>query len=214
MISTDDLVRELHAQAEETRAWPAPRLRRTPPRRTSRIRTGLLVLGTALAVAVAVVAVPRALQRPEQQYGAPAIVKRSPPEERASAQAWSVERCLPNGSRCTVPYLLREDGTRYASVAGGQAPTYAGGRVTSRFLTYQRDKSSREAYVLVGAVGSRTGSRLVVTFGDRAPIELSPGRLSFLPLPDRSAGLEVRVRELTRPVPHETLVIEEYEPLR
>lgn len=213
-MNTRQLTHTLRAQAEEIQGWTLPAFQSsTPPApRRQKRRTALVVLASAVVVA-ATFLLPQLLDRAQVAPPPTGHAPTATPAVVPTTQSWTTVRCAPRPSGCGVPYELELRGHRYTSVSGGAAPTHHRG-LRSTSLSYSRTHQDAR-WILVGAIGSRAGSRLSVRIGDRAPLALPSGRPSLIRLPEGLSGhVEIKVAETTRPLPLETLVIEEYEPLR
>lgn len=231
MTSTEDLVRELHTQAEATRSWPAPVVpHRRTTRRPSRLGAVALVLATAVAVVLAVVAVPRLITRGTpistailpltpsevaEQRAAERQAERAAQEalRRTQAQAWIATRC-PRADRlgCDAPYSLTSgDRALVIAAAGGSVPTHHGA-VRSPSIGAPVSRAGSH-WLLVGARGSGDASRLQVRVGDGPWVALAAGRPSLLQVTTTTRFEQVTVRDVARPLPREILMIQEYAPV-
>ncbi len=215
MRSTDDLVHELHSQADEIAGWPMPALPRLATRGQRRGRPAVLVLASVAAVVVTALIVPRLVADPQQTAPAPALG--SPTASATTSalpdQEWQAGDCDHGRLGCDAPVTLTYRGRDYVSVGGGGSVPTHHLQVRSPQIQGFLEQRRGDHWLLVGAVGSGPGSRLTVQIGTAAPIPLPPGRLSLVERPHWAGRLtKVVVRESTRPLPEELLVYLEYGP--
>lgn len=210
----DDLTRELQAQAEESHAWPVPRvpLRTRRPRR--RRQLGLVAV-SVVAVAAILVGFPRLIH----DDSAPRRVTTAPPSATPSAAAetpirtWTALHCPAAGPRsCPVPWILGLPGQRYASGSGARQPVFGGGMLSTA-VSVSLPGQPPGRLVMVGATRAGAGSRIVARLGDAAPFVVPDNGLVLVRLPPSARAVEVWVTERGTPQRRETLVIEEYRPI-
>lgn len=215
-MRTEDLVRELRAEAEETASWPLPDLTVLHRARRRRRRRRLLLGGLAASCAAAAVAA--AVVLPRGVVGAPydapvgpaASPTAAPTTATVGTRAWRATSCPSGRDGCAFPATLSVGGRTLANPEAGSVPTRHG-RARSAELSLTVDRRHGTSWVLVGATGSDQRSQLVVRFGDGAWRPLVPGRLTLVRVPAGTPGpVTVRVHERARPLPHEVLRIGTY----
>lgn len=213
-MSTDDLRRELRAQARESESWEVPVVRR-PARRPVPWRVGAVVMAAAVVV-VALLVVPSWLSSTGRDPQPADRPTERPDTTTLSAVDWEPTgaQCLAMSPECVVPAQVVVDGrTLERSVLGVGDPLDEAG-VAPYYEQERTGGDETEVWLLVGTYGT-TGPeqpplRLLVEGLPEVRVPASDGyRLYAVP---RAATGALRVRlESTRPQDGGQLVIAELE---
>jgi hypothetical protein len=107
-----------------------------------------------------------------------------------------------------APRQIDHGGALFYTV-GGRRQAVLVDSPASHQLRVTMPRSQRDRWILVGAEGAGSDSRLAVVLGDAAEVTLPPGRLSLFSIPGHGR-LVVTVAELGRPRDHEVLRVQEY----
>lgn len=210
-MRTDELTRELRAQAAETLAGPGIsmadlRARRSRDRR--RTTTGTAVAAAAVLAAASWVGGFRhdaAHVRPRPIDAASA----TPSPTATPATDWQARDCnLPDFGGCDIPAELVYRGRTFDDREGGRQPLFAPTGLDRELVVPGGRRNL--PLLLVGATGTGPGSVVEVTVGDRPARRVRPGRLIALQFPGGTPTERVVVREVGTPVRGETLAFERY----
>lgn len=169
------------------------------------------MVAVSVAAVVALLVVPSWVARNEPSGpGGPRQPAPSPAVDRIGTRAWSAVDCPHRATSCAVPTMLNLGGARFVH------------HHSTRQLVQQRDSRTRtlvrvvspargRRWVLVGAQGTSTSSRLSVRLGDATAARLASGALTFIAVPGTRRPVQVTVSDDGLAGGGETLQIEEYD---
>lgn len=171
-------------------------------------RTPLAAVGATVAAVVATIGIPTWLAAAPDVGGVPRPPTPTRAPDSPGARTWQQLRCpATTPDDCAAPSQIDHAGVLLHTVGAGRRTLAAPGRA----LTATMAPSRRNRWVLVGAEGAGSDSRLTVLLGSAAEAVVPPGRLSLFSLPGHRR-LVVTVADLGRPRAGEVLRVQQYEP--
>ena len=211
-MKLDELIQELHTQADEamtTAAISMPELRDRRAR-VRRRRVGSSAAAVALVVAVTWVAGSTASNSGNALEPSDTSPASTSPTRTPGPTGWTAVRC--NRARfggCTFPALLSYRGRLFADRMAGVQPVRAPNGLNLG-LGLATGGAPGPRLMLVGATGTGPGSRLEVVVGGGSPRRISSGRPTALLITVPAPHKKVVVRETGTPGKGEALRVEGY----
>ena len=130
--------------------------------------------------------------------------------DEIGTRTWTATSCPGRGLDCRVPTSLDLGGARFVHVHGHRQAVSQGDD-GSRTLVRRISPASGRRWLLVGADGTSSASRLSLTLGQQRTSPISSGTLTLVAVPGTHRPVRVVVSDDGTVGGHEVLRIEEYD---